>query len=228
MFRRRQALLAGATDIAPILLGVFPFGIIAGVAAVEVGLGSLQALAVSPIVFAGAAQLATVDLIGRNAAPVVIVLTALVINSRMAMYSAALAPELRGLGPMRTTVAAYLLTDQAFAVSLNRFAARRDDLDTRFMYYFGAAISLWLVWQIATVIGVVVGRGVPEEWSLDFAVPLVFIALLFPNVKDRGTRAAAAVGAIAASGFAGLPLHLGLLAASAVGITTGVVVDRGR
>ncbi|MFH1104341.1 MAG: AzlC family ABC transporter permease [Actinomycetota bacterium] len=228
MHPRREAFSSGVVDIAPILIGVFPFGLIAGVAAVEAGLKSFQAIAVSPIVFAGAAQLASIDLIGRDATPVVVVLTALVINSRMAMYSAALAPHLRGLGPVRTAMAAYLLTDQSFVVSLTRFSRRHEDLEARFTYYFGASIALWIVWQVATIIGVVVGTGVPAGWDLDFAVPLVFIALVFPAVKDRGTRAAAIVGAIAAASFTGLPLHLGLLAASAVGITAGVVAERGR
>src|SRR3990172_5837634 len=180
MHSRRQAFWSGVVDIAPILIGVLPFGIIAGVVAVEAGLHTVQAIAVSSIVFAGASQLAAIDLIGRDAAPVLIVLTALVINSRMAIYSAALAPELRGLGRLRTVLAAYLMTDQAFAVSINRYHQSREDLDLRFAYYFGAAISLWITWQIATVVGVVVGGGVPPEWSLDFPVPLVFFAPIFP------------------------------------------------
>jgi len=228
MHSRRQAFWSGVVDIAPILIGVLPFGIIAGVAAVEAGLHTVQAIAVSSIVFAGASQLAAIDLIGRDAAPVLIVLTALVINSRMAIYSAALAPELRGLGRLRTVLAAYLMTDQAFAVSINRYHQSREDLDLRFAYYFGAAISLWITWQIATVVGVVVGGGVPPEWSLDFAVPLVFIALIFPAVKDRGTAVAAIAAAIAASSFTSIPLHLGLLAAATVGIGAGVAAERAR
>ena len=221
MYSRREALLAGAADIAPILIGVFPFGVIAGVAAIEAGLQTVQAVAMSSIVFAGGSQLATIDLIGHDATPVVIVLIALVINSRMAMYSAALAPELRGLGPVRTSLAAYLLTDEAFGT-------RTDDLETRFAYYLGAALSLWIVWQISTTVGVLVGVGVPSEWSLDFAIPLVFIALVFPAVKDRATLAAAGVGAVAASSFTGVPLHLGLLAATALGIAAGVITERLR
>lgn len=228
MYSRREALLAGAADIAPILIGVFPFGVIAGVAAIEAGLQTVQAVAMSSIVFAGGSQLATIDLIGHDATPVVIVLIALVINSRMAMYSAALAPELRGLGPVRTSLAAYLLTDEAFGVSLVRFGTRTDDLETRFAYYLGAALSLWIVWQISTTVGVLVGVGVPSEWSLDFAIPLVFIALVFPAVKDRATLAAAGVGAVAASSFTGVPLHLGLLAATALGIAAGVITERLR
>jgi len=222
---RREAFLSGVRAIAPILLGVFPFGVIAGVAAIEAGIGPLQAIAISPIVFAGASQLAAIDLIARDAAPLVIVLTALVINARFAMYSASLAPSLRDL-PLRTKApAAYLLTDQAFAVSVLHFDRHPADLATTAAYYFGSAIPLWVTWQVSSVVGVVIGSGVPAEWSLDFAIPLVFMALLFPAVKDRGTRVAALVAGIAAVVLIGLPLNLGLLAAAALGITAGVVSE---
>lgn len=225
---RRDAFLAGVRSILPITLGVIPFGVIAGVAAIEAGLATGQAIALSPIVFAGAAQLATVDLMARDAAPVVIVLTALVINARFAMYSASLAPSLRGIGSIRKGLAAYLLTDQAFAVSIIHFDQTRTDLDVRIAFYFGAAAPLWVIWQTSTVIGVVIGSGVPPGWSLDFAIPLVFMALLFPAIRDRGTRTAAAVAGLAAVALVGLPLNLGLLAASALGITAGTLAGAGE
>jgi 4-azaleucine resistance transporter AzlC len=180
----RSPFVSGFLEIAPILIGVFPFGLIAGIAAVEAGLGSVQAYSLSPIVFAGASQLAMADLIGRDAAPIVIVATALVINARFAMYSASLAPAFRELGPIRKGIAAYILTDQSFAVSVVRFDQREERLRDRFAFYMGASLGLWATWQISSVIGVVVGAGMPEDWSLDFAIPLVFIALLFPAIKD--------------------------------------------
>lgn len=222
----RSPFVEGILTQAPILVGVFPFGVIAGIAAIEAGLGSLQAYAASPIVFAGAAQLAMMDLIGRDAAPIVIVATALVINTRMAMYSAALAPTFRHLDPLRKAYGSYLLTDQGFAVSIVRFGSVEEPLRERFAFYMGASLSLWLTWQVATIVGVVVGAGVPEAWSLDFAIPLVFIALLFPAVKDRGTAIAAVVGAGAAIGLVGLPLNLGLLAATAIAIVAGIAAGR--
>jgi 4-azaleucine resistance transporter AzlC len=222
---RKDAFFGGVRSILPILLGVFPFGVIAGVAAVEAGLGTIQAIALSPMVFAGASQLATVDLLARDAAPVVVVLTALVINARFAMYSASLAPWLRGIGPTTKGVAAYLLTDQAFAVSVIHFERTDTDLGQRAAYFFGSAIPLWVTWQVSSVVGVVVGSGVPPEWSLDFAIPLVFMALLFPAVKDRGTRVAALVAGAAAVALIGLPLNLGLLAAATLGIAAGVIAE---
>lgn len=224
----RDAFLAGVKSILPILLGVFPFGVIAGVAAIEAGLGPFQAVALSPIIFAGASQLATVDLLARDAAPVVIVLTALVINARFGMYSASLARWLHGIRPSTKALAAYLLTDQAFAVSVVHFERDQHDLGRRTAYYFGAATPLWVTWQVSSVIGVVIGSGVPPEWSLDFAIPLVFMALLFPAVRDRGTRVAALVAGVAAVALVGLPLNLGLLAAASLGIAAGVVAEVAR
>jgi predicted branched-subunit amino acid permease len=202
---------------------VFPFGLIAGVAAVEAGLTTVQALAASPMIFAGASQLAAMDLIGRSSPVPVIVLTALVINARFAMYSAALAPPFASLPIRHRAVAAYLLTDQAFAMSTIRFARTDEPATARFAFYLGAALVLALTWHTATIVGVVVGSGVPPEWSLDFAVPLVFIALLFPAITDRATRVAAITAAIAASSLRGMPLNLGLLTAALIGIVAGLI-----
>ena len=219
----RRPFVAGLVAVAPILIGVFPFGVIAGIAAVEAGLDSFQAYAVSPIVFAGAAQLAMMDLIARDAAPFVIVGAALVINARMAMYSAGLAPWFRDLSPARKAYGSYILTDQAFAVSVLRFAQVEETLGDRFRFYMGASLALWTTWQISSALGVILGTGVPESWSLDFAIPLMFMALLFPAITDRGTAIAAMGAAVAAVAFVALPLNLGLLAASTVGILAGVV-----
>jgi predicted branched-subunit amino acid permease len=82
-----------------------------------------------------------------------------------------------------------------------------------------------MTWQVSSVLGVFIGSGVPPEWSLDFAIPLVFMALLFPAVKDRGTRLAAVVAGLAAVALIGLPLNLGLLAAAMLGISAGVISE---
>jgi 4-azaleucine resistance transporter AzlC len=222
---RRAAFQAGARDIAPILVALVPFGIIAGVAAVEAGLTTAQAIAASPMIFAGAAQLATMDLLGGGSPVLVIVFTALVINSRFAMYSAGLSPSFRTLSRGRKAIVAYLLTDQAFAVSALRFAAVDEDLDRRFAYYIGAAFLPWLTWQASTVAGVILGASVSPDLSLDFAIPLMFMALLVPAVNDRTTALAAAVAAVAASSLWVMPLNLGLLTAATIGIAIGVTTE---
>ena len=226
---RTATIRAGALDTAPILVGVVPFGIIAGVAAVASGLGTVLAIAFSPVVFAGASQLAAYDLIGRDASIVVIVATVLIINSRFVMYSAALAPHLVA-APLSTRVAAsYLLTDQAFAVSIVRYGRRpQDPLGDKVAYYFGSALSLWVTWQSSTLVGIVIGTGVPAGWSLDFAIPLVFLALLLPGITDRGTLVAAATGAAVAVVAHPLAYNLGLPVAAVSGIAAGLIAEAQR
>lgn len=212
--------------MAPILIGVIPFGVIAGVAAVESGVGAAGGVGLSLLVFAGASQLAVMDLIGQDAAIPVIVLTAWVINSRMMMYSASLSPWWASVGRLRKVPYAYLLTDQAYAVSISRYERLDEPVDARLSYYFGAAIALWSTWQISTVVGLVLGEGVPASWSLDFAVPLVFLALLVPAVTNRPRFVAALVGGVVAVIAAPMPYNLGLLVASATGIGAGTLASQ--
>lgn len=215
-------------NTSPILIGVIPFGLIAGVAAVDAGLDTLVAYALSPILFAGASQLAAVDLIGRDASFVVIILTVWVINSRMVMYSASMAPHFVKASVGRKAAISYLLTDQAFAVSILRLEERSEELPVRIAYYMGSGLALWTTWQASSLAGVLIGAGVPSEWSLNFAVPLVFMALTFLAIKDRATLIAAAVGAIVAVAAFELPYNLGLPLAALTGIAAGLVFETRR
>ncbi len=220
---RRDSFLEGARAVAPVLLGVIPFGLVAGATAVDVGLSGLQAVGLSVLVFAGASQLAAIELLGGDAPLAVVVATALVINLRMLMYSASIAPYFQEIATRWRAVLAYLLTDQAYALSVTRFG---DDRPVRRRwYYLGAALLLWGVWQVCTVLGVLVGARVPDSLPLGFAVPLTFLALLVPAVTDRASAAAAAVGGTGAVVGAGLPLNLGLIAGAVVGILAGLAVE---
>ena len=218
-----EDILVGVRDVSPLLLGIVPFGLVAGIAAVEVGFTLLQAVGLSVIVFAGASQLAALELLGENAPIAVVIGTAVVINLRMVMYSASIAPHFARYGARIRAALAYVLTDQAYALSVAEFAENDDR--SRWKYYLGAAGSLWIIWQVATIVGVVLGAGVPEEWGLTFAVPLVFLALLVPAMKDRPSTVAGAVGGSVAVVAAGLPLNLGLLAGALGGIVAGLITE---
>ena len=216
---------AGFRDALPLLLGILPFALVAGVAAAETGLSLLQAVGMSVFVFAGASQLAALELLGDNASLAVVVLTAAVINLRMLMYSASIAPRFRAATARVRAVLAYFLTDQVFALTVARYDA--DDSGQRW-YYLGVSLALWGVWQVGTVIGVVVGAGVPESWGLEFAVPLVFLALLVPTLKERESLAAGAAAGVVAVAGAGLPFNLGLIVAALVGVAAGMFVGGRR
>ena len=225
MSSRRASFLDGLRAVAPVLVGVVPFGLVAGAAAVGVGLSGPQAVGLSVVVFAGASQLAAIELLDAGAPVAVVVATALVINLRMLMYSASIAPYLRELSTRWRAGIAYLLTDQAYALSVTRFGA--DGTVRRRWYYLGVAAPLWVVWQFCTVAGVVVGARVPESLPLSFAVPLTFLALLLPAVTDRAGAVAAVVGGAGAVLGADLPLNLGLIAGAVAGVAAGVAVEAG-
>ena len=218
-------LVAGVRAAGPILVGILPFALVTGITAISAGLTIGEAVGMSVIVFAGASQLAAIDLIGSNAPFLVVVGTAVVINVRMVMYSASLAPYLRECTLRMRGVAAYVLTDQAYAASVAEYET--NDGRDRLAYYLGIAFSLWVVWQIGTALGAVLGAGVPDALGLEFALPLVFLALLLPAMKDAGTTAAGLVGGTVALAVAtvGVPLNLDLPIAAASGIVAGILAD---
>ncbi|MBT8214635.1 MAG: AzlC family ABC transporter permease [Acidimicrobiia bacterium] len=220
----RAPFRAGFRDVSPILLGVIPFGLVTGFSGIDAGLSFIQTLGTSTVIFAGASQLAVIDLLGRDAPAFVAILTALVINARMMMYSAALAPWFAP-APLRDRAAmAYLLTDQAFAVSIVHYERHDDSIATRSRYYLGAALGLWTTWHISTIVGALIGTGLPEGLGLDFAIPLVFLALLVPAVRDRATLVAATVAGVVVLVAYSLPFNSALLVASAAGIVAGLLV----
>jgi len=213
---------AGLRDVSPVVLGIIPFGLVAGAAAVDAGLSGLQAVGLSVVVFAGASQLAAIDLLGDGAPLAVVVATVLVVNLRMVMYSASIAPHFREVAARWKALMAYLLTDQAYALSVTRF--RETDVSRR-GYYLGVAAPLWVVWQLCTLVGIVVGARVPAWLPLDFALPLVFLALLVPAIEDAGTAAAGLVGGTLATLGSGLPYELGLPLGAVCGVLAGLVAE---
>src|SRR4051812_48894212 len=193
----RADLRAGARAVAPMLVGVVPFGLVAGATPVTHGLGGAVAVGFSVIVFAGASQLAAIDVLGSGGSAFVAALAAWTINLRLLLYSASLAPHV-ARERLRTRLwMAYVLTDQAYAVCISRWGPD-DDPNRRVPYFFGAALLLWVSWQISTIVGVLIGATVPDDIPLEFAVPLVFLVLLVPAITGRPSAIAAVVGGAAA------------------------------
>jgi 4-azaleucine resistance transporter AzlC len=223
----REEFLAGSREAAPALLGTVPFGIVTGIASVGSGMSAVQAIALSILSFSGIAQLITVQLLASGAPLVVVVAGAFVVSLRLMMYSAALAPHLAHLDRRWRALLSYLMTDQSFATTVARYS-KPGDVRHRHWHMFGGCITLFVTWQAAVILGVLVGAQVPESWSLDFAVVLTFIALLVPAVRTRADLAAAIVAAAVALIAAGLPYRLALVVASIAGIATGIAIERSR
>ena len=215
----------GLKDVWPLLLGIFPFAVIAGSVAVAKGMDIPASFGFSLVIFAGASQLAALELMGDNAPILIVVLTAWIVNLRFLIYSAAIAPHLRSQPFRWKVVMAYLLTDQAFVLSMSRFQSKSGGIQKRW-YFLGVAMALWTTWQTGSAVGILLGANVPPSLSLDFAVPLSFIALVVPTLKDKASVVAGAVSGISVLMLASLPLNLGLVAAVIAGMIAGTIVDR--
>ena len=215
----------GVRAVAPIVLGVAPFGLVFGVTAIAADVPALAAWASSILVFAGASQFAIVEILGNDGAAVVALLTAIVINARMIMYSADMGRYTVDISWPAKSGVAYLLTDQAYLVTAHRFPDPRH-APGAISFYLGAGLTLWLTWQVTTTTGMLLGAAVPEVWSLEFAIPLTFMALLVLAIRDRPGAVAAVVGGVIAVVGVGLPYNLGLPLGALAGVVAGMTSER--
>lgn len=213
----------GVRDSLPVIIPVVPFALVLGLAIAESPLSNLVGWLGSSFIFGGAAQLTVVTLTTEGAALLAVIAAGLVVQARHFMYSAALAPFFgpqprwfRWLGP-------YLLVDQAFALS----SLRVDDPPDSFRgYYLGVGFTFWSVWQVSVALGLVVGPVVPGEWSLGFAVPLLFVGLLVVAVDSRPALAAAVAAAAVTWLTLGIPNRLGIILGALAGVAAGLVASR--
>ncbi len=214
----------GVRDEAPILLGVAPFGLIFGALAMNALIAVPVAQAMSAIVFAGASQFIAAQMIGAEASGLVIVLVVFVVNLRHALYSASVAPHVRHLSTGWKFLLAYLLTDEAYAVTITHYN-QEGDPSNKHWYFFGSGLTLWATWQFSTAIGIFIGAQLPQNWPLDFVLPLTFIALVVPAIKDKAALVSASSAALVGLLTFNFPFKTGLLLAAFVGILSGLLVE---
>jgi len=227
MTEQSENFWAGVRAEIPLLIGVFPFGMIYGALALNAGLSNLAAQMMSSLVFAGSAQFITAQLVHDAAPGLVIILTIAVVNLRHMLYSASLAPYLAALSTRWKILLSYLLTDEAYAPSIIHY--EKEGLRP-FSHWFllGAGLVLWTNWQISTALGIFLGKAIPDSWSLDFALPLTFIAMVVPVLKNRSMIAAALSAGVVALVVYSLPYRLGLIVAALVGIAVGTFLEKNR
>ena len=174
--------IKGILDILPLMIPVVPFGIIYGVIGVEIGLSPMEVFAMSFVIFAGSSQIAFAQLFAAGASPLVMISSVAVINSRHILYGAVLAEY---LGKLRLTwkiLLSYLMADQAFSVSSAYFKKNVKNKNAHF-HMLGSGLTLWSLWQLSTLIGIVLGNIVPAQLGLEFAIPLTFFSLILSELR---------------------------------------------
>ena len=222
----RSAVLAGVRDALLIVLGYIPFGLAAGAAMSQTGVDPALTILGAPIIFAGASQLVAVQLLSTGAGVGLVVFSVLVVNARHLLYSASLEPHLTEWSRGQRMAGAFLLADPVYALAISRFerpggpGPKAEQLG----YYFAAGIVCLLGWTSQVSLGVLLGGFLPAWVPLELAVPLTFLLLLLPMIKDRPGLVSAVVGGVVALLASPLPFGFGLMVGAVAGLIAGGLV----
>jgi len=223
----RSSYLRGILDGVPIVFVAAPFAMLFGAIATEAGLTILQVMGFSVVVIAGAAQFTALQLMNDNASTILVLATSLVVNLRMAMYSAAMAPHLGDAPLWQRATIAYMNFDQTYALSQAEYErAPNQPIARKVAYFFGTATPLIPVWYGFTLVGALIGATIPPEYALDFAMPITFLALIAPALKSAAHVAAAVTSVIVALALAWMPSGLGLIVAAIAAMLVGAQIEQ--
>jgi len=218
---------SGALAGLPFIVIVVPFALLFGVAATEAGLPLDQVMAFSFLVIAGASQFTALQFMQENAPVFVILASALAVNLRMAMYSAALVPHLGATALWIRGLLSYFMIDQSYTLAYARYEQEPDmPLAQKVAYFFGVMTPIIPLWYVFTWVGAVVGAQIPDRYGLDFAMPIAFLAMVGPALRTPAHVAAALTSTLLALCLTWVPLNLGLLIAAGIAMAVGAEVER--
>lgn len=221
-----SAFKLGLRQGTPFVVVIIPFGALFGVAAADAGWSLTQSLSMSVLVIAGASQFTALQLLGDGAPLAIVILTALAVNLRLAMYSASLAPLIGAQPFWKRALVAYVLVDQTYGVAVaNAETGPPMTQGERVAHFFGATVAICPWWYAASIFGALAGTAIPGWLALDFAVPITFIALFAPMLRSLPHLAAAFVSVAMALALAFVPYNLGLLIAACFAMAAGAGVE---
>lgn len=213
----------GMLAISPLSLAVIPWGLLAGSYAIDIGLTPVEAQALSAILFAGAAQLVATGMFDANVGLWTMLLTTFFITSRHFLYSMSMREKISPL-PLRWRLGlGFLLTDELFAV-----CGHQKKQEFSKWYALGAGFSFYLVWNIASFVGIVAGKQIPnlDQWGLEFAVAATFIAIVIPTIKSVPVLVSAATALVASVALNFWQIEGSLIIASVVAMLAGYTTEK--
>ena len=214
MNNKLKTLTKGIIDVSPLMIPVVPFGIIYGVIGMDLGIGPYMTLGLSIIIFGGASQIVLLQLFSGGASSLVIMSSVGAVNARHILYGAVLSEHLSGLKLSWKIILSYVMTDQAFAVSNNYF--KKDNKGNNQHYHLlGSGFTCWTIWQISTILGIVLGSIIPEELGLSFTISLTFLALLISDFrKFKNIIVMLVSGLVATIGYNTIPFKAYIIVAA--------------
>ena len=225
MFSKSETFVKGVSAVAPHMLSVIPFGIICGAIGVEMGFNPYLVYAMSIIIFGGASQIVFLQLLSGGASSFIAVTSVGVINSRHLLYGAVLSEYLEKLTLLKKLIISYFVVDQGFAES-NKFFKKNKNQKNLHYHLLGTGITLWVCWQISTILGIILGSFIPDELGLKFAVPLTFIAILVNELRKFDHVIVIFVSGISSLLFFDVPLKSYIIISPTIALLAAALVLR--
>jgi predicted branched-subunit amino acid permease len=204
------------------------YGVSFGALSVAAGLSVAQTCVLSLLLFSGGSQFAVAGIAGAGGGGPAAVATAALLGVRNGLYGLQLAPVLAVRG-IRRLAAAHLTIDESTAVGTAQPAAYPNRPDLARLGFWATGAAVFVLWNAMTLVGAVVGDalGDPRAYGLDAAAAAAFLALLWPRLRDAGTRRVAVAAALVALAAVPLtPAGVPVLAAAAVALALGAVTLR--
>lgn len=211
----------------PITPGIIPFGAVMGSICANAELTYFQSISMNVLVFAGASQLAAIELMQKNSSVFVVLITGLIINLRFILYSAAYSPIVQKSSFTVKILSSYFLTDQSYAVMSANEEKLQSNEET-ISFYFGAAACMVLVWQGSVTAGYIFGNFAPQSWALDYAIPLSFVTLLVPSLKNKKYVMVAIFSTITSILLKPMPYNLGLVSTAFLAIAYATLLSSNK
>ena len=217
--------LKGIIDVSPLMIPVVPFGLIFGVLAVDVGFTPIETMCMSIIIFGGASQIVLLQLFSGGASSLVIISSVGAVNSRHLLYGAVVSEHLSDLKLIWKIIISYFLIDQAFARSNEYFKKNKDD--NKYFHLIGGGATCWIIWQLTTFLGIILGAAIPEKLGLSFAIPLTFLALLIDDLRKFINLIVIIVsGIVATFGYNIIPFKAYVIVAAFIGLLSATILTK--
>ncbi len=216
----RRAIHKRAISIA---VALTPFAFAFGISCADAGLSVWHGVGFSVLVFTGGSQFAAVGVLRDGGAPASAIASALILGLRLLAYGVVMTPHLSG-PRWKRALDSQLMIDESVAVGLGA----GDPSNVRYGYRWGG-LSVFVLWNIATVAGVLVGANAGdliETLGIDAAIPASFLALVWPRLLDERQRLIALVGAVIAATL--IPLAPPGIPILAAGLAAFVGIARAR
>ncbi len=227
-FFKSTPFIDGVKSIIEPALAIIAWSIVTNIALLSAGLKPIETFWFNILVYGGSAQLSAMPLIAGDYPFWTIWLTALIVNSRFVIYSAAIQPHFKKYSFLQRLCIGSLNTDITFTKFLQKFPTSDNVHGANFelFYYMGMVITHWAIWQLGVLIAIVFGSKIPSSWGIGFAGTLAVVALIIPAIKNNTALVSALAAAITCVFTINLPYRLTIICSVIVGVLAAVLMDK--